>query len=213
VTRQPPRLVNDKIVTAMGHPTRVHAVMVLNQRTASPSELARELNRSVRHVSYHLDVLEKLGSIELVSRQPAGGGRVMESFYRATERSWFDREAWEQVADDKTRIGVTMPILSLMSEDIATAMLANTFEAKDNHVSRTPLAVDDQGWDEVVTLLSDTLDELIEIQARINERLTPETETKLAKVAIVQFQSPDAGKREVHEKKRERRDSNPRPPA
>jgi predicted ArsR family transcriptional regulator len=199
---QLPRLINDKLVTAMGHPTRVHAVMVLNQRTASPSELARELNRSVRHVAYHLDVLEKLGSIELVRKEPAGGGRVMESFYRATQRSWFDREAWEQVEDDKTRIGVTMPILSLMSEDIADAMLANTFEAKDNHVSRTPMDLDDDGWEEVVTLLNETLDELIEIQARVNDRLDPETETKLAKVEIIQFQSPDVGKREVHSPKK-----------
>jgi predicted ArsR family transcriptional regulator len=198
VTSPPPRLINDKLVAAMGHPTRVHAVMVLNQRTASPSELAKELNRSVRHVSYHLDVLEKLGSIELVERKPAGGGRVMESFYRATERSWFDREAWEQVEDDKTRIGVTMPILTLMSEDIADAMLANTFEAKDNHVSRTPMNLDDDGWEEVVTLLNTTLDELIEIQARVNDRLAPETETKLAKVEIIQFESPDVGKREAH---------------
>lgn len=201
MTSQPPRLINDKLVTAMGHPTRVHTVMVLNQRTASPSELAKELNRSVRHVSYHLDVLEKLGSIELVSKQPAGGGRVMESFYRATQRSWFDREAWEQVEDDKTRIGVTMPILSLVSEDIADAMLANTFEAKDNHVSRTPMVLDGDGWEEVVTLLNETLDELIEIQTRINDRLAPETETKLAKVEIIQFESPDAGKREAHNPK------------
>lgn len=195
MTQPPPRLINDKLVTAMGHPTRVHAVMVLNQRTASPSEIAKELNRSVRHVTYHLDVLEKLGSIELVSKEPAGGGRVMESFYRATERSWFDREAWEQVEDDKTRIGVTMPILTLMSEDIAYAMTAKTFEDKDNHVSRTPMVVDDDGWEEVVSLLSDTLDELIEIQTRVNDRITPDTETKLSKVQIIQFRSPDGESR------------------
>lgn len=189
--QQPPRLINDKLITAMGHPTRVHAVMVLNQRTASPSEIAKELDRSVRHVAYHLEVLEKLGCIELVVKKPAGGGRVVESFYRATERSWFDREAWEQVEDDKTRIGVTMPILSLMSEDIAQAMIGNTFEEKDNHVSRTPMVVDDDGWEEVVSLLSETLEELIEIQTRVNERLTPESETKLARVQIIQFRSPE----------------------
>ncbi len=191
MNRQQPRLINDKLVTAMGHPTRVHAVMVLNQRTASPSELAKELNRSVRHVAYHVEVLEKLGSVELVKKEPAGGGRVVESFYRATERSWFDREAWEQVEDDKTRIGVTMPILSLMSEDIAQAMIGNTFEDKDNHVSRTPMAVDDEGWEEVVSLLSETLEGLIDIQTRVNDRIGPETETKMTKVEIIQFRSPD----------------------
>ena len=188
---QPPRLINDKLVTAMGHPTRVHAVTVLHDRAASPAQLARELNCSVRHVSYHLKVLERLGTIELLEKKPAAGGRVVESFYRATDRVWFDREAWEQVADAKTRIGVTMPILQLMSEDIAQAMVGNTFEEKDNHVSRTPMVVDDEGWEEVVSLLNETLDELGAIQGRINDRVTPETPTKPTKVEIIQFRSPE----------------------
>ena len=188
---QPPRLVNDKIITALGHPTRVHAVMVLDQRAASPAELARELGRTVRHVTYHLDVLEKLGCVELVERKPAGGGRVIESFYKGTARAWFDREAWEQMEDEKEKIAVTMPILSLMSEDIAQAMVGNTFEDNDNHVSRTPMVVDDEGWDEVVSLLASTLDELIEIQTRAGNRIDAETETKLTKVQIIQFRSPE----------------------
>ena len=191
MTYQPPRLINDKLVTAMGHPTRVHAVTVLSDRTASPSQLARELDCSVRHVTYHLKVLEKLGSIELVERRPAAGGRVVESFYRATDRVWFDREAWERVQDAKTRIGVTMPILQLMSEDIARAMVGNTFEEKDNHVSRTPMVLDDDGWEEVVSLLNDTLDELTAIQTRVNDRISPTTETKQTKVEIIQFRSPE----------------------
>lgn len=192
MTSQPPRLISDKIVTALGHPTRVHAVMVLDQRAASPSALARELGRSVRHVTYHLEVLQKLGCVELVSRKPAGGGRVIESFYKGTARAWFDREAWEQMEDEKEKIAVTMPILSLMSEDIARAMVGNTFEDNDNHVSRTPMVVDDEGWDEVVTLLASTLDELIDIQTRTSNRIGPETETRLTKVQIIQFRSPDS---------------------
>jgi len=191
VPNQPPRLINDKLVTAMGHPTRVHAVTVLNDRAASPSQLAKELNCSVRHVTYHLKVLERLGTIKLVDRKPAAGGRVVESFYRATDRVWFDREAWEQVVDDKTRIGVTMPILALMAEDIANAMVGNTFEEKDNHVSRTPMVVDDEGWEEVVSLLKETLDQLVAIQARVNGRTTPQTGKKQTKVEIIQFRSPE----------------------
>ena len=132
----------------MGHPTRVHAVTVLHDREASPSQLAKELNCSIRHVSYHLKVLEKLGSIELVARSRPP--RSESSRALPDDRPHLVRpKAWEQVADDKTRIGVTIPILSLMSEDIAKAMVANTFEEKDNHVSRTPRVLDDDGWDEV----------------------------------------------------------------
>jgi predicted ArsR family transcriptional regulator len=191
VAPHPPRLVTDKLVTALAHPTRVHAITVLNERTASPAELARELGRSVRHVTYHLDVLAKLDCIELVSKEPAGGGRVIESFYRATSRPWFDRDAWERLEDKRMKLGVTMPILSLISEDIAQAMVGDTFEDNDNHLSRTPMVVDDEGWDEVVTLLSSTLDQLIQIQGRVSNRTPPETKTRLTKVEIIQFRSPD----------------------
>jgi predicted ArsR family transcriptional regulator len=189
VTNPQARLVNQKLLTALAHPTRVHAVIVLNERTASPAELAKELQRSVRHVAYHLEVLEELGCVELASTEPASGGRVVEHFYRATVRPWFDQEAWEQMDESET-MGLTLPILSLMSEDIAQSMVSGTFNDSSNHISRTPMVVDDDGWDETVTLLNSTLEELIAIQGRVSNRSTAETETILTKVEIIQFRSP-----------------------
>ena len=190
MTNPQARLINQKLITALAHPTRVHAVIVLNERTASPAELAKELDRSVRHVSYHLEVLEDLGCVELAGTEPASGGRVVEHFYRATIRPWFDQEAWAQMDDNEVH-GLTMPILSLMSEDIAQAMVAGTFnDPSNNHVSRTPMVVDNEGWDETITLLNATLEELIAIQGRVSNRSTPETEMTLTKVEIIQFRSP-----------------------
>lgn len=189
MTNPQARLVNQKLLTALAHPTRVHAVIVLNERTASPAELAKELQRSVRHVAYHLEVLEELGCVELASTEPASGGRVVEHFYRATVRPWFDQEAWEQMDESET-MGLTLPILSLMSEDIAQSMVSGTFNDSSNHISRTPMVVDDDGWDETVTLLNSTLEELIAIQGRVSNRSTAETETILTKVEIIQFRSP-----------------------
>ncbi len=185
-----PRLINQRLITALAHPTRVHAVAVLNERTASPAELAKELERTVRHVTYHLEVLEELGCVEVANIEPASGGRVVEHFYRATVRPWFDQEAWEQMADNEV-LGLTMPILALMAEDIAQSMVSGTFnDPSNNHVSRTPMVVDDEGWKETITLLNSTLEELIAIQGRVSNRSTPDTETMLTKIEIIQFRSP-----------------------
>lgn len=184
------RLINQRLITALAHPTRVHAVTVLNERTASPAELAKELERPVRHVTYHLEVLEELGCVELAKSEPASGGRVVEHFYRATVRPWFDQETWEKMADSEA-LGLTMPILALMSEDIAQSMVAGTFnDPSNNHVSRTPMVVDGEGWIETITLLNSTLEELIAIQGRVSNRSAPDTETMLTKVEIIQFRSP-----------------------
>jgi len=54
------------------------------------------------------------------------------------------------------------------------------------------MVVDKQGWNEVSTLLSETLDRVFEIQSESNERLTnSDEEGMLSKVEILHFRSPD----------------------
>ena len=51
--------VDQRVVRAMGHPVRVQALVILNERVASPNEIAKELDQTVGHVSYHIKVVEK----------------------------------------------------------------------------------------------------------------------------------------------------------
>jgi DNA-binding transcriptional ArsR family regulator len=186
------RLTAPELTAALSHPTRNLALAILNQRVASPADIAKELDCSIRHVTYHLGVLEDLGCVELVKTESVRGGRVVKHLFRATKRSWFDREAWAQV-DEADRPGIDSLIVDAMSSDISEAMLAGTFsDPPDNHLSRTPLTVDDEGWEEVVTLLESTLDELMEIQGRVSNRSTPTADLKPIKVEILHFRSPKA---------------------
>jgi DNA-binding transcriptional ArsR family regulator len=190
------RLVASELTTALSHPTRNLALAILNQRVASPKEIAKELDCSIRHVTYHLGVLEDLGCVELFKTEPVMGGRVVEHFYRATQRSWFDRDAWAEV-DQDDRPGIDSLIVEAMSCDISEAMLAGTFsDPSDNHVSRTPMTVDNEGWGEVVALLASTLEGLMDIQGRVSNRSAPETELKPIKVEILHFRSPDRSKQD-----------------
>ncbi len=191
MTPKPPTLANPQLISALTHPTRVHALTVLNERSASPGEIAKELDCSVRHVTYHLERLEKLGCVELVGTEKAHGGGVVVKRYRATQRPWFDREAWTQV-DTDDQPGVTSSILANMNEDITRAMTGGTINEGGNHISRTPMAVDAESYEELVELLNETLEGMLAIQEKATNRLNGEhQEVILTKVHLIQFISPE----------------------
>lgn len=189
----PPNLTSPQLATAMAHPTRVRIVTVLNEREASPKELAAEIEESLNNVAYHVEILKNLGCIELVRTQPSGGGRVIEHFYRATQRSYFDADAWERLGD-KERFAVSATLMRLASEDISEAIAKGTFtDPDDNHISRTPLVVDRPGWDEITSILDRALEELLAVPEAVLARTEgTEAETMPIKVEIIQFRSPPA---------------------
>lgn len=193
---RPPMLTNQQLVAAMGHPTRAHAVTVLNERVACAAEIGREIGKTARHVSYHLGQLKKLGVIEAVKVGPIPGTRRTATFYRALHRSWYDPESWKQV-DPDSQPGITAGILSACNADLAAAMKSGTIHATDSHISRTPLLLDPAGYRRIVDRLDELLPEVIELQQRAAARMNRSGDTVLAKAHIIQFPSPDAGIRAI----------------
>ena len=186
----PPALSNRQLLTALSHPTRTHLLMTLSERIETPKNLAGELGCPIRHVEYHLGVLEDLSCVELVKTEESPGGKVLAHYYRATERLWFDREAWK-VVDDKGRPSITMGILGNMSEDLTKALLADTIDEGENHISRTPAILDETGYEQLLVLLSDNLDRIVGIQAESANRLEDGGVPIMTKIHLVQFISPD----------------------
>lgn len=162
---------------------------ILSERVATPREIASALDEPINNVAYHVKVLKRLDCIELVGTRQVHGGRVAEHLYKATQRPYWDDAAWKEL-DEGQKLGVTGAIMHQISEDIAEAMSHGTFNyPDDNHISRSPLIVDPDGWKEVVSLLDQTMEELIEIQARVNARKA-DAELLHAHVEIIQFCSP-----------------------
>jgi DNA-binding transcriptional ArsR family regulator len=75
-----------KLTKALAHAMRGHIVAVLNERVASPNDIAKELGMDVAYVSYHFRVLrDDYGLIEEVSTIDRRGST--EHYYRGD----FDR--------------------------------------------------------------------------------------------------------------------------
>jgi hypothetical protein len=178
------------VAKAFAHPLRVQILIILNERVASPNLLAQELDQSLNLVAYHVRVLEKYDCIELVDTKQRRG--ATEHFYRATRRQFLTDSEWTRMPES-LRPGLSGAMLKAIFDDIEEAVVKNTFdEIGDRHLSRTPMVVDKQGWSEVATLLSDTLDRLLEIQAGCSERIADGDERgMLSKVDILHFKSPN----------------------
>src|SRR5215831_1737475 len=155
------------VAKAFAHPLRVQILIILNERVASPNLLSQELNQSLNLVAYHVRVLEKYDCIELVDTKQRRG--ATEHFYRATRRQFLTDAEWARMPES-LRPGLSGAMLKSVFEDLDEAMKTGTLdEIDDRHLSRTPMVVDQQAWSDVASLLSDTLERLLEIQAEASE--------------------------------------------
>ena len=91
------------------------------------------------------------------------------------------------------RPGLSGAMLKSMFDDIEEAVKSGSMDEKeDRHLSRTPMVVDQKGWDEVSTLLTETLDKVFEIQSESAKRISDSGEDgMLSKVEMLHFKSPD----------------------
>jgi DNA-binding transcriptional ArsR family regulator len=151
-----------RIVRALSHPIRHRVLVALNERVASPKELAAELGEPLGNVSYHTRVLAQLGCIELVSTTQRRG--ALEHHYRAVMRPYFDDAAWAQIPVS-TRRALFDSELDRLWNDVAEAAKAGGFDHARAHVSWTALDLDEQGFAEVADLLGSMLERVLEIQA------------------------------------------------
>lgn len=177
------------VAKAFAHPLRVQILIILNEKVASPNMLAQQLDESLNLVAYHVRVLEKYDCIELVDTKQRRG--ATEHFYRATRRQFLSDDQWARMPAG-LRPGMVAAVLKSVFEDIETASQAGTLDEIDElHISRTPMVLDRQGWQDVADLLNASLDRLLEIQGESNTRLAEgDAESILSKVVMLHFKSP-----------------------
>jgi DNA-binding transcriptional ArsR family regulator len=182
-------VIDQRLVKALSHPLRMKLLMMLNQMVASPIELARELDESLGTVSYHIRSLADLGCIELVRTEPRRG--AVEHYYRAIARPEFSDRDWVQLPPSVRR-SISGAVLSQIWKDTARAVEEDTFDSRpERHLSRTPLVLDQQGWDDLAEVLIETVERAMEIEAESAQRLQEAGEEGSAsKLVVMHHESP-----------------------
>ena len=178
------------LAAIVAHPTRARAFTILNERTASPVEIAQEIGKDVGHVGYHVRKLLQLGLIELVDERPVRG--AVEHFYRAMERAMVNEEEFAALSIPE-REGFNRYGMQLLVADVARSMDQEVFAVRTNHIiARTPLVVDEEGFQEISELQTELLERTLEVQARSAERLTQSDDEGISTIsATLLFEVPE----------------------
>jgi len=186
--------VDQRLVKALAHPLRVEILAILNERMASPNELSKELEEGLSQVSYHVKVLKDFECIEMVKTEPRRG--AVEHYYRATARAFLTDADWKSLPDS-VKPGVSASAMRLILANVFGALQGGTFDARDDrHLSWTPGVVDDQGWEEIVDIVAETLDRTMKIYADSAKRLAKSGDAGIpASVVLMSFEDLPADDR------------------
>jgi DNA-binding transcriptional ArsR family regulator len=158
-----------RLVKGLAHPLRIHILHALQDRVASPSEIAEELEAPLGNVSYHVRFLARVGLIELSRTEPRRG--AVEHYYRVVGRPQISAKAWEQVPR-VVRDALIGSTLAQIGEMVAAAARTGGFDRDQAHVSRQAYSLDRQGFD-------DLSGAVVELQARA-EQIQRESASRLA---------------------------------
>jgi DNA-binding transcriptional ArsR family regulator len=163
------RVIDECIAKALGNSHRQQILWILNERIASPSEIARELGEGLTKVCHHINVLKEAGCIELAYVKPVGNR--LQSFYRATSRAFLDGVEWPSVPES-VKDGMRATLLRNIVEDGIDAVVEGTYDSCDgSHMSWTPMVLDEQGRREITDILERALLDAIAIQESTKQRL------------------------------------------
>jgi DNA-binding transcriptional ArsR family regulator len=161
--------INDpRLVKALAHPLRVRILAVLQDRVASPSDLAEELKAPLGNVSYHVRILAGLDLLKLVKKRPRRG--AIEHYYEARSRVRVSDRAWGQVPKivKEAMVDATLDQVSSYVEQSAAS---GGFERANAHLMRQPLCLDEEGWKQLSKEVADLLDRANAIEAESKARL------------------------------------------
>ncbi len=177
------------VAKALAHPLRTRILAALEGRTRSPSELASELDASLGVVSYHVRRLVALGLVKLVRRVPRRG--AVEHYYAATTRPRITDATWAATPGIVKQATVSAA-LEQIGACVTQAASAGGFDAREAHLTRSPLTVDEQGFTTLARELEALTTRIQQIEAESKQRLAQAnyTNEQQATVVLMLFNSP-----------------------
>jgi DNA-binding transcriptional ArsR family regulator len=156
------------IVQALSHPLRARMLSVLQEREASPKELAEHFGAPLANVAYHIQVLRKLKLIRLVRKTRRRG--AIEHHYKADYLVHIDHETWSGtpgVIKERMIAG----ILEEIGEHVTSAAATGGFGRDNAHITRTRAVLDAKAWDALAAKLDEVLELIGELEKESAVRL------------------------------------------
>ena len=183
-------ITDPRLVKAYAHPLRIHILTALENRVASPSEIADELGTPLSNTSYHVRQLVALGLLDLVKRVPRRG--AIEHYYTAKVRPTITDEGWGKLPAIVKRAYMGGVIEQMIGTMVAGAEQGG-FDSEDIHATRTMGRLDRKGWQAVSREMTAALRRIDRIMEESSARLSedPDAEARDATVLMLHFEGPE----------------------
>jgi DNA-binding transcriptional ArsR family regulator len=184
-------ITNPSLAKALAHPLRTRILAALEDRTASPSQLADELGAPLGVVSYHVRRLAALRFLKLVKRVPRRG--AVEHYYTAVAAPRITNSAWGATPTIVKQATVAAA-LEEIGTHVSAAASGGGFEQAESHISRNPVLVDQKGWKALARELDALMPRIQKIQAESQKRLAGAAgeREQSATIVLMLFNSPAA---------------------
>src|SRR2546429_4319318 len=184
----PVDITDPRIAKAYAHPLRIHILGMLDDRVASPSEIASELGAPLTHVSYHVRQLASVGLLKLVRTTPRRG--AIEHHYTAQIRPKITDAAWGRTPE-VVKKNMVSGWVEQVGAHVAAGASEGGFDREDAHATRSAVMLDEKGWKAISRELSRTLERIEKIGAEAAERVKKDPDGGFrATTVIMHFEGP-----------------------
>jgi DNA-binding transcriptional ArsR family regulator len=180
-----------RLVKALAHPLRIRILGILEQRSATPKELAALLDVQLENLSYHVRTLRDFGFIKLERRRMVKG--AVEHRYGMVARPRITAAAWEQLPAI-VREALDSASLDQIWDVVTRAASQDKMSRPESHMARRVARLDEQGLAEMSEVVTDAVDKLVAIEKQSAQRLRKHKSPEIPTVLIAMlFDAPDAG--------------------
>lgn len=176
-----------RLVKALAHPIRTRIMNILDQRTATPKQLAELLGLPLENVSYHVRTLKDFGFIKLEKTRQVRG--AVEHHYKLAARPAIGDELWGQLPR-VMKEAIIGSHLSQVADSVNQAALQGGFDRAESHHSFVSLDLDEQGWKDCAKILLDAVKKMEKVSQEAQKRSGDEAGSVCAVTML--YDAPEA---------------------
>ncbi len=191
--KEPPVPLPLRLSKVFADPVCIQIIQEANQREISAPMFAAEFGGDIYAIRRRFKKLAQIGWLRAVGRRTGGKRRAaVEVFYKATGPAILKEDRLWVNAPDSLRETSGWTIFERLTEQVKEAMVAGTFDGREDRVlAWSILALDHQGWRKVTTSIEVLLTFLLKEQERAKVRLRKSGEKPiLVTIALGAFESP-----------------------
>jgi DNA-binding transcriptional ArsR family regulator len=202
---QPINITDPTVAKAYAHPLRIEILGLLDNRVASPRQLATELDAGLSATSYHVRQLASAKLIRLVRRRQVRG--AIEHLYTASVRPTITDAGWATLPQIVKRAYLGGKIAQI-GKEVAAAAGQGGFDHEDMHLTRTSVHLTPGAWTAAADILKRALEEIEALDRQAAEPDDEESEPEerhamavmmLFEAASLKSSTPRSGAPETHD--------------